>query len=88
MSERREIYVELSSETYAGTEVPAAESYYIVRPAPDAVQAQARVAELEEALSEIEALTASESPMTFQWVLRVMRKVNAIARSARVGGGE
>lgn len=60
---------------------------YIVRTAPDTVQAQARVAELEEALSEIEALTAAESPMTYQWVLRVMRRVNAIARSARVGGG-
>ena len=66
----------------------AAGSCYIVRTAPDAIQAQARVAELEQALSEIEAITATESPMTYQWVLRVMRKVNAIARSARVGGGE
>jgi hypothetical protein len=82
MSERREIYVELSSETYAGTEFPAAGSCYIVRTAPDAIQAQARVAELEQALSEIEALT-SGGPYSLQWLLRLMNNVNQIARRAR-----
>ena len=60
----------------------SAGSCYIVRTAPDAVQAQARVAELEQALSEIEAITATESPMTFQWVLRLLGQVNQIARRA------
>jgi hypothetical protein len=59
---------------------------YIITTAPDAVQAQARVAELEAALSEIEALTAG-GPYSLQWLLRVLRRVHVIARSARVGGG-
>lgn len=46
----------------------AAGSCYGITTAPDAIRSQARVAELEEALSEIEALTATESPMTYQWV--------------------
>jgi len=49
---------------------------------PDAVQAQARVAELEAALSEIEAITAG-GPYSLQWLLRVLRRVHVIARSAR-----
>ena len=55
---------------------------YVISTSPDTVRLEARIAELEAAMSEIVALT-SGGPYSLQWLLRLMNNVNQIARRAR-----